>query len=143
MERFASGALFCLAAATARAQGADSAMARVERLAIAGDRATARGIADSLLSALSSTSPTYVDALYWRAFTSSNAADAERDYLRLSVEFPLSPRAPDALLALAQLEYARGDRGAARRRFDRLLRDYPTGRHLARASYWSARLALE
>ena len=50
---------------------------------------------------------------------------------------------PMRLLALAQLEFARGDRGAARRRFDMLLRDYPTGKHVARASLWSGRLALE
>ena len=73
----------------------------------------------------------------------SSAADAERDYLRISVEHPFAVRAPDALLALAQLEYARGDRVAARRRFDRLLRDYPSGKHVARASLWSGRLAIE
>jgi hypothetical protein len=59
------------------------------------------------------------------------------------VEHPFAARAPDALLALAQLEFARGDRAAARRRFDRLLRDYPSGKHVARASLWSGRLAIE
>lgn len=108
-------------------QEVDSALARIERMIMAGDRAAARGVTDSLLAALPPESPRVADALYWRAASASNAADAERDYLRISVEHPLASRAPDALLALAQLEFARGDRAAARRRFDRLLRDYPTG----------------
>lgn len=124
------------------AQALDSALARLERMVVANDRPAARGLADSLLSAMTD-SPRIADVLYWRAATASNAADAERDYLRVAIEHPFSPRTPDALLALAQLEFARGDRAAARRRFDRLLRDYPTGRHVARASFWSGRLAIE
>ena len=125
------------------AQSADSVLARLERMAISQDRAEARVLADSLVRGLAVGDARLAHALYWRAFSSSNAAEAERDYLRVSVEFPLSPRAADALLGLAQLEYARGDRAAARRRFDRLLRDYPSGRHVARASYWSGRLAMD
>jgi hypothetical protein len=131
------------AGSSASAQSPDSVLARIERLAVAQNRAEARVLADSLIRALPAGDTRHADALYWRGFTSSNAADAERDYLRVSVEYPLSPRAADALLALAQLEYARGDRAAARRRFDRLLRDYPSGEHVARASYWSGRLAMD
>jgi cell division septation protein DedD len=138
-----AGALATAGEAGAQAQPVDSVLARIEGLAISQDRAAARVLADSLLAALPPGDRGVADALYWRGFSSSNAADAERDYLRVSVEFPLSPRAPEALLALAQLEYARGDRVAARRRFDRLLREYPSGRHVARASYWSGRLAMD
>lgn len=127
----------------ARAQDVDSVLVRVERLAVAGDRSSARSLADSLVAALDPESPRLPDVLYWRAQTAPNAADAERDYLRIAVEHPFAARAPDALLALAQLEFARGDRAAARRRFDRVLRDYPRGRHVPRASLWSGRLALE
>lgn len=123
-------------------QSVDSVFAQMQGLVTAGDRGAAHLLADSLLSVLQPLSPIYAEALYWRAFTSSQAAAAERDYLRVSIEYPLSPRAPEALMALAQLEYARGDRAAAWRRFDRLLRQYPTGRHVARASYWSGTLAL-
>lgn len=123
-------------------QSVDSVFAQMQSLVTAGDRGAAHLLADSLVSVLPPLSPLHAEALYWRAFTASQAAAAERDYLRVSIEYPLSPRAPEALLALAQLEYARGDRAAARRRFDRLLREYPTGRHVARASYWSGTLAL-
>lgn len=127
----------------ATTQDVDSALMRVERLVIGGDRSSARGLTDSLLAALPPESPRVADALYWRAQSATRAADAERDYLRISIEHPFTRRAPDALLALGQLEYARGDRSAARRRFDRLLRDYPNGRHVVRASLWSGRLAIE
>jgi hypothetical protein len=126
-----------------RSQDTDSALIRVERLVVGGDRSTARVLADSLVASLPADSPRLVDVLYWRAQSATSAADAERDYLRISIEHPFTARAPDALLALAQLEFARGDRNAARRRFDRLLRDYPKGRHVARAALWSGRLALE
>lgn len=135
--------VLAVAATPARAQEMDSSLARIERLVVSGDRSTARVLADSLVAAMTPDSPRIADALYWRAASSSSAADAERDYLRISIEHSLSARAPDALLALAQLEFARGDRTAARRRFDRLLRDYPSGRHVARASLWSGRLAIE
>ena len=139
----------CLAVLTAvvpraiRSQDADSALIRVERLVVGGDRSTARVLADSLVASLPADSPRLADVLYWRAQSATSAVDAERDYMRISVEHPFTTRAPDALFALAQLELARGDRNAARRRLDRLLRDYPTGRHVARASLWSGRLALE
>ena len=124
-------------------QEPDTALARIERLVVAGDRSSARYLADSLINALPPDSPRLSDALYWRAASSASAANAERDYLRISVEHPFSKRAPDALLALAQLEFARGNRAAARRRYDQLLLNYPKGRHVARASLWSGRLALE
>lgn len=121
----------------------DSVLTLLERLVVAGDRSSARVLADSLVAALPAESSQLADVYYWRAATATSAADAERDYLRITVEHPYSRRAPDALLALAQLEFARGNRGAARRRFDMLLRDYPKGKHVARASLWSGRLALE
>lgn len=132
-----------LAPGRGQSQNVDTAMARIERLVVAGDRSSARYLTDSLLATLPHESPRIADALYWRAATAPSAVDAERDYLRITVEHPYSRRAPDALLALAQLEFARGNRSAARRRFDRLLRDYPSGKHVARASLWSGRLAIE
>jgi hypothetical protein len=129
--------------AGAAQDGVDSALTRIERLIVAGDRSSARVLTDSLIGALPPDAPRLADALYWRAQSATSAADAERDYLRIALEHPFTARAPEALLALGQLELARGDRHAARRRFDRVLRDYPTGRHVVRASLWSGRLAIE
>ena len=121
----------------------DSTLIRIERLIVAGDRSSARVLTDSLVAVLPPESPRLADVFYWRAQSATSAVDAERDYLRIAIEHPFTSRAPDALLALGQLELARGDRNSARRRFDRALRDYPRGRHVVRASLWSGRLALE
>jgi hypothetical protein len=136
-------ALAVLPRAGGAQDGVDSALTRIERLVVAGDRSSARVLTDSLIAALPPDAPRLADALYWRAQSATSAANAERDYLRIALEHPFTARAPEALLALGQLELSRGDRNAARRRFDRVLRDYPTGRHVARASLWSGRLSIE
>jgi tetratricopeptide (TPR) repeat protein len=125
------------------AQMSDSALTRISRLVSTGDRQGARHLADSLVGAMPSDARNYPEALYWRAFTAANAAEAERDYLRLAIEYPLAPRSEDALLLLSQLEFARGDRAAALRHLDRLLRDHPSGRNVGRATLWTARIAFD
>jgi hypothetical protein len=85
----------------------------------------------------------YPEALFWRASLASNAADAESDYKHIVVDYPLAPQAEDALLRLAQLELARGDREGALIHLQRIPRDYPRSKSLARASYWTARVLFE
>jgi hypothetical protein len=58
--------------------GADSALTRIERLVVAGDRSSARVLTDSLIGALPPDSPRLVDALYWRAQSATSAVDAVR-----------------------------------------------------------------
>ena len=127
----------------ARAQAPDSTLARVQRLVNAGNRAAARALADSVVATSEPGTSGHAEALFARAFASSSAADAERDYLRVSIEYPLSPRAEDALMMAAQLKLARGDRNGARRQFERMVREHPTGAQVAKASFWAGRLALE
>lgn len=125
------------------AQERDSTLARVQRLVNAGDRPRARQLADSLLEAAPEGSPAYGEALFARAFSSSSAAEAERDYLRVSVEYPFSPRAEDATMMVAQLKLARGDRAGARRNFERLVREHSSGTQAGKAAFWAGRLAVE
>lgn len=126
-----------------QAQARDSTVARVQRLVNAGDRPGARRLADSLLTLAIDGTPAYAEALYARAFASSSAVEAERDYLRVSVEYTLSPRAEDATMMVAQLKLARSDRIGARRNFERLIREHPMGAQVAKAAFWAGRLALE
>lgn len=141
--RLLPGVLLLGVVSSATGQSTDSTLARVQRLVNAGDRPSARVLADSLLSTASDGSPAYAEALYARAFASSGAADAERDYLRVSIEYPFSPRAEDAIMMVAQLKMARSDRAGARRSFERLAREYPNGAQTAKAAFWAGRLALE
>lgn len=116
---------------------------RAQRLVATGDGAGGRSLVDSMLAALPTSSPRYPEGLYWRAALAVNGVDAERDYRRVAVEYPLSARVHDALIRLAQLELARGDLALARAHLQRLLREHPPASARASAWYWLARLDLE
>ena len=135
--------MFVVWATRAGAQAVEPVFARAQQLVSAGHDSAGRAIVDSVLSVRAEGSAGYAEALFWRARLSRTAAAAERDYRRLSVEYPLSPRAPEALLLLAQLEMTRGDRTSARAHLARLTREHPTGAIRTRASVTLARLAFD
>ena len=102
----------------------DSALARARALVNEGREADGRKILDSLLRVNAPESAIYPEALYWRGALAGTAADAERDYRRLLIEAPLSARAEDALLQLANLLQARGDRRGASDYLQRFMLTY-------------------
>jgi len=108
-----------------------------------GNGVAGRALIDSVIAATQPTARLYPEALFWRATLAANAADAESDYKHIVVDYPLAPQAEDALLRLAQLELARGDRDGALGHLQRIPRDYPRSKSLARASYWTARVLFE
>jgi cell division protein FtsN len=149
-----TGALFALTGRT-EAQGnglasaqpplpaTDSIFRRARRLVSEGDGVAGRALVDSLLHAAAEGTPAYGDALFWRGALAETAADAERDYRRVIVEYPLSPYADDALLSIAELEQARGDRAAAYQHLQRFVREHSASPARARAGLAAARLAFE
>lgn len=146
MQIFRASFLFLLVVAPAvvSAQTAgDSAFARAERLVREGDGARGRALVDSVLDASPPGSPLLADALYWRAALASSTTDAERDFRRIVVEFATHPRAEGAMLRLAQLEFARGDRERALAHLQRFDREFPSSRQRAWASLLLGRLYLD
>lgn len=141
------GVLLCLGAPTINAQAparpADPVFVRAQQLVSDGNGAAGRALIDSVIAATPPIAPLYPQALFWRASLAASAADAESDYKHIVVDYPLAPQAPDALLRLAQLELARGDRDGALAHLQRIPRDYPRSKSLARASYWTARVLFE
>jgi hypothetical protein len=138
--------LFCLATlATAQvpSRPADPIFVRAQTLVSDGNGVAGRALIDSVIAKTPPTSQLYPQALFWRATLAANAADAESDYKHIVVDYPLAPQAEDALLRLAQLELARGDRDGALNHLQRIPRDYPRSKSLARASYWTARVLFE
>ncbi|HEX2780658.1 MAG TPA: SPOR domain-containing protein [Gemmatimonadaceae bacterium] len=131
------------AAAQDRSAADSAAYGRAQALVSSGEGAAGRALVDSILARTPSGSLRYAEGLYWRAALATNALDAERDYRRVAVEYPLSPRVPAALTRLAQLEMARGDRALARRHLERLLGEYPPPDQRAGAWYWLGRIAFE
>ena len=128
--------------AAARVDARDSLFLRARQLVLEGNGGVGRAIVDSVLAASADT-PAYPDALYWRGALAATAADAERDYRRVIVEYPFSRHAGDALLALAQLEMARGDRAPAIDHLQRFLLQRADDPDRIRASIWLGRLLLE
>lgn len=118
----------------------DTTFLAAQRLVVEGRGDEGRAIIARELAATSEGSPRYVEALYWRAALASTAADAERDYKRIIIEFPVSRRSESALVGLAQLELARGDRAQAMQHLERVVREHPSGPSRARASFWMARV---
>src|SRR3982751_4905057 len=122
---------------------ADPVFVRAQAMVSDGNGVAGRALIDSVIAATPAGAPLYPQALFWRASLASNAADAESDYRHIVVDYPLAPQAEDALLRLAQLELARGDRDGALVHLQRIQRDYPRSKSLARASYWTARVLFE
>jgi hypothetical protein len=126
-----------------RTAAPDSIFARARQLVVNGNGAAGRLLVDSVVAATDPSTPMYAEALYWRAALAANSADAEQDYRRVVVEYPLSPRAGDALFQLAQLEIARGDRVAAATHLDRFLLENPTSDDRGRAGLMLVRVSFD
>src|SRR5688572_20652264 len=141
------GVLLSCAATLAVAQTpprpTDPVFVRAQTLVSDGNGVEGRALIDSVIKATPPTARLYPEALFWRASLASNAAAAESDYKHIVVDYPLAPQAEDALLRLAQLELSRGDREGALIHLQRISRDYPRSKSLARANYWTARVLFE
>lgn len=124
----------------------DSALVRARALVTGGDGGTGRKVVDSVLAASANDPAMYAEALFWRGVLAATAADAERSYRRLLIEAPLSERAEEALLQLAQLEAARGNRRAASDHLYRYMLSYGSSDERparGRVSLWLVRLLFE
>ncbi|MCU0647436.1 MAG: SPOR domain-containing protein [Gemmatimonadaceae bacterium] len=113
----------------------------IERARLAdanGEHDRARRTLDSLVAQLPSASDALSEALFWRATFAADGTDAERDYRRLIVEAPVSPRVEESLLRLAEYEIVRGDGERARGYLQRVWRDFTSASAQARTAYWLA-----
>jgi cell division septation protein DedD len=121
----------------------DSLFRRARRMVSEGNGAAGRALVDSLLATTDPSTPAYGDALYWHGALAPTAAAAEADYRRVIVEYPLAYYSGDALLAIAELEQARGDRPGAIQHLQRFVREHPENPGRGIAALAVARLAFE
>ena len=121
----------------------DSLFRRARRMVGEGNGTAGRAMVDSLLKRAEEGSTAYGDALFWRGALAQTAAEAESDYRRVIVEYPLSHYADDALLAIVELEQARGDRAGALAHLQRFVREHPVSPARGIAALAAARLAFD
>lgn len=129
--------------ATPLAAQTDPELARAVRLAQEGSGDSARAITGRLLASVRDTDPKYAEVLYAAAVVAANPRDRRLHLQRIAVEFTQSEWADDALLQLAQLDYAARDAAGTVRQIDRLIGDYPESPLRATAALWGARAAID
>jgi len=100
---------------------------------------SARAVVRRLLATLSPQDSVYPEALYTQGLLAPDASVAETNLQRVIVEYGWSPWADDALLRLAQLDFAQSDPAGAAQSAERLRRDYPESPVKAKADFWGAR----
>lgn len=117
----------------------DPRLLQAVRQAQAGEVDSARAAIRRLASATPTTDPLYPEILYSTALTTADVTERERNLQRVTVEYPLSPWADDAMLLLAQSEYASGNLPGTARDLERIRRDYAASPVLPKAAVWAAR----
>ena len=103
----------------------------------AGD--SARAALARLLASTPAGDPLHAEILFVTAVTAPTAQEMQRSLQRITVEHALSTWADDALLKLAQLEYASGNLPGSARSLERIRTDYPSSPLVPLAAFWAAR----
>ena len=137
-------AVLCLMVALPRHHAAaqtDPRLSAAVRLAQDGMSDSARAVVARLLAGLQPTDSLYPEAVYTSGLLAATERARRLELRRVVVEYPQSAWADDALLQLAQLDYATGNPGATAVQIDQLLRDYPESPLSATAAFWGARAA--
>lgn len=118
---------------------ADARVVAAVRQAQEGSGDSARAALSRLLQATPATDSLYPEILFATALVSPTAQEMQRHLQRVVVEHALSRWADDALLKLAQLEYASGNLPGTVRQLDRIRADFPRSDVLGLAAFWAAR----
>ena len=127
----------------ASAQQDDSVLTAAVRLAQEGQGDSARAMLTRRLGATPATDPLYPGMLYTMGQISPSAQAMTQYFRRVALEYAGSPWADDALLRLAQLDFAAGDMPGSLRSIERLRSDYPASDLRALADFWGARAWFE
>lgn len=135
-------ALSALSALPAHAQQ-DPRLIEAVRVAREGLPDSARALTAKLLAEVQRTDALYPELLYTIAVVASTEQDRRLYLRRVVVEHANSPWADNALLQLAQLDYAAGNPEATQRQINQLLSDYPGSEVTAEAALWGARAAFD
>ena len=128
-----------LGATRGAAAQSDPRLLAAVRSAQEGQADSARALLGRLLAATAPTDTLYPQILYSLGIVAADVNEREHDLQRVAVEYPLSPWADDALLLLAQSDYAGGNLPGTVRDLERIRKDFPASPILPKAAVWAAR----
>jgi len=128
-----------LIAGVGSAPAAAQDLADARRMAQQGQVDSARAALARLLTVTPPTDTLYPEILYAQGGLAASTSEMQRAFQRVALEYPNSPWADDALLRLAQIEFAVNDPQGALRQVERLRSDYPASPLLPIAALWGAR----
>jgi hypothetical protein len=109
------------------------------RSAQEGQADSARALLGRLLAATATANTLYPQILFSLGIVAADVSEREHNLQRVAVEYPLSPWADDALLLLAQSDYAGGNLPGTVRDLERIRKDFPASPILPKAAVWAAR----
>jgi hypothetical protein len=121
----------------------DSRLVAAVRLAQDGQGDSARAIVLTMLNRTPQTDTLYPQIVYTMGLVARDGADRGRNFRRVAIEFAGSSWADDALLGLAQEDFALVRAEESLRSLQRIRADYPSTPLLPQVAYWAARANFE
>ena len=121
----------------------DARLVAAVRLAQDGLTDSARAVVRRLMATTPPADSTYAEILYTAGIVAATEYDRRISLRRVIVEYAASEWADDALLLLAQVEYANANPAGASAQAARLLADYPMSPLVPVAAFWGARAAAD
>ncbi len=137
--RWASALVAAVALTAPLGAQSDPRLLGAVRQAQEGQGDSARAAVRRLFAATASTDSLYPQILYAMAVVAPDAAERERSLQRLVVEYPISSWTDDALLLMAESDYADGNLPATTRDLERIRKDFVGSPVIPRAALWAAR----
>jgi len=131
------------AISSAAAAQTDARLKAAVQLAAEGLPDSAAVIVNGLLAATPPTDPLYPQILYTQGSIARSTADMQRAFQKVAVEYPTSEWADDALLRLAQMDFAVRNYAGAVRGLEQLRANDPSSPLMPSAAYWAARSDFE
>jgi len=113
------------------------------RLAQDGRIDSARAILKRMEQSTVPTDTLFPGILYSSALVAPTADEVRRQLQRVIVEYPFSPWAEPAMIALAQLDYANGDPAATGRTLEKFRTDHASSSLYPVAALWGARAGFD
>jgi cell division septation protein DedD len=143
MKKLVLAGLFLFSGVAGLPAQEDSRLVAAVRLAQDGKGDSARAIVLDLIGSTPQSDTLFPQIVYTMGLVARDANDRSRNFRRVAVEFAGSTWADDALLGLAQEDFAAGRAEASARNVERIRSDYPTSSLLPLAAFWGVRAYFE